>query len=79
MLPKERAQERKLQNGKKTFCMIRELRTQKGWTLADVAEFTGYSRVYINKVELGKVPNPSITLIRKLAKLFSVSMERLCL
>lgn len=70
--------EKRFKGNKKTNTIMRELRLKHGWTQADIAEFTGYSRVYINKVELGEVPNPSITLIRKIARLFNVSMERLC-
>ena len=76
---KDGERDRRLRNNKKTPTLIRQLREQRGWTQADIAEFTGYSRVYINSVELGRVPNPSITLIRKLARLFNVPMERLCL
>lgn len=75
----EAARETRLKQNKQTYTNIRELRLKHGWTQADIAEFTGYTRVYINKVELGQVPNPSITLIRKLAKLFNVTMEHLCM
>jgi len=70
--------DKRFKENKKTNTIMRELRLKRGWTQADIAEFTGYSRVYINKVELGEVPNPSVTLIRKLAKLFSLPMEKLC-
>jgi transcriptional regulator with XRE-family HTH domain len=70
---------RRLRLNKKTDCLLRDLRQSRGWTQAEIAEFTGYSRVYINKLELGQVPNPSITLIRKLARLFNVPMEKLCM
>jgi len=56
---------------------IRDLREQRGWTQTQVAEFTGYSRVYINNLERGRVPNPNVNIIKKLATLFSLTVEQI--
>jgi putative transcriptional regulator len=56
---------------------IKELREKRGWTQADLAKWTGYSRVYINRLEKGKVPNPSITILKEIACLFGRKIEEI--
>ena len=56
---------------------IKELRKKRGWTQEDLARWTGYSRVYINRLEKGKVPNPSITVLRQMARLFGRTIEEI--
>lgn len=56
---------------------VKELRERMGWTQEQLAQFTGYSRVYINNLEQGRVPKPSFIVIKKLAALFNRPMEQI--
>jgi putative transcriptional regulator len=53
---------------------IRELRGERGWSQADLAEQLGVSRQTVNAIETGKY-NPSLPLAFKLAKLFGQKIE----
>jgi putative transcriptional regulator len=53
---------------------IRELRGERGWSQADLAEQLGVSRQTVNAIETGKY-NPSLPLAFKLAKLFGQGIE----
>jgi putative transcriptional regulator len=53
---------------------LRELRAEKNWSQADLAERLGVSRQSVNAVETGRF-DPSLPLAFKLAKLFRVSIE----
>jgi len=53
---------------------IRELRGERGWSQADLAEQLGVSRQTVNAIETGKC-NPSLPLAFKLAKLFGQAIE----
>jgi transcriptional regulator with XRE-family HTH domain len=56
---------------------IKELREKMGWTQEQLAQFIGYSRVYVNNLETGRVPRPSYKAIKKLAIIFNKRMEQL--
>ena len=56
---------------------IKSLREKRGWSQEFLAEITGCSRVYINKLENKKVPNPSIALYKRLAYALSVPLDEL--
>jgi transcriptional regulator with XRE-family HTH domain len=56
---------------------IKELRERMGWTQEQLAQFSGYSRVYINDLENGRIANPSVNAIKKLAALFNRPMEQI--
>ncbi len=53
---------------------LRDLRAEKNWSQAELAEKLGVSRQSVNAVETGRF-DPSLPLAFKLAKLFRVSIE----
>ena len=53
---------------------MRELRKDKNWSQADLAEVLGVSRQTINTIENGKY-DPSLPLAFKVSKLFSQKIE----
>jgi putative transcriptional regulator len=53
---------------------LRELRAQKSWSQADLAEKLGVSRQSVNAIETGRF-DPSLPLAFKLARLFHVPIE----
>ena len=57
---------------------ITELRAERGWTQADLAQHAGVSRQTINAIETGKF-DPSLPLAFRLAKLFDLKIEELFL
>ncbi|UUU36753.1 helix-turn-helix transcriptional regulator [Streptomyces sp. CA-210063] len=57
---------------------ITDLRAERGWTQADLAQRTGVSRQTINSIETGKF-DPSLPLAFRLAKLFDLKIEELFL
>lgn len=56
---------------------ITRLREKRGWTQQFLAEITGYSRVYINKLEQKKIKNPSVAAYKKLSYALGVTIEEL--
>ncbi|GAB1822667.1 helix-turn-helix transcriptional regulator [Herbidospora sp. RD11066] len=57
---------------------IKELRAERSWTQADVAQRVGVSRQTINAIETGKF-DPSLPFAFRLAKLFHLTIEELFL
>ncbi|GIH23545.1 transcriptional regulator [Acrocarpospora phusangensis] len=57
---------------------IKELRTERAWTQADLAQRVGVSRQTINAIETGKF-DPSLPFAFRLAKLFNLTIEELFL
>lgn len=55
---------------------LRELRSERGWTQAHLAEVVGVTRKTINTVENG-VFTPSTVLALKLARAFGLTVEQL--
>ncbi|WP_266159223.1 helix-turn-helix transcriptional regulator [Dyella silvatica] len=53
---------------------VRELRGDKAWSQADLAERLDVSRQTINAIETGKY-DPSLPLAFKIARLFEQSIE----
>lgn len=53
---------------------LKELRADRGWTQADLAEQAGVSRQTIIAIEKGKF-DPSLPLAFRLAKLFDARIE----
>jgi putative transcriptional regulator len=53
---------------------VRELRTARGWSQADLAERLDVSRQTVNAVETGKY-DPSLPLAFKIAKVFATRIE----
>jgi len=57
---------------------LKELRTAREWTQADLAEYAGVSRQTINAIEKEKF-DPSLPLAFRLARLFELKIEELFL
>jgi putative transcriptional regulator len=55
---------------------VRELRTERGWTQAELAEKLEVSRNSINAIETGRY-EPSLTLAMRIARIFGLSVERI--
>jgi len=53
---------------------VRELRGERGWSQADLAERLEVSRQTVNAIETGKY-DPSLPLAFKIAKLFGRPIE----
>jgi putative transcriptional regulator len=53
---------------------VRELRTARGWSQADLADKLDVSRQTVNAVETGKY-DPSLPLAFKIAKVFATRIE----
>jgi putative transcriptional regulator len=57
---------------------ITDLRAERGWTQADLAQRAGVSRQTINAIETGKF-DPSLPVAFRLAKIFDLRIEELFL
>ena len=55
---------------------LRDLRGERGWSQADLAEQLGVSRQSVNAIETGRF-DPSLPLAFKLARLFGLAIEAL--
>jgi len=55
---------------------IRELRTERGWTQADLATRLEVSRNSVNAIENGKY-DPSLPLAFSIAELFDLPIEQI--
>ena len=55
---------------------LRELRADKGWSQADLAEKLDVSRQTVNSIEVEKY-DPSLPLALKIARLFKLSVEEI--
>jgi putative transcriptional regulator len=55
---------------------LRELRAERGWSQADLAERLGVSRQSVNAIETGRF-DPSLPLAFKLARLFGEGIEEI--
>lgn len=53
---------------------VRELRTDRGWSQAELAERLGVSRQTVNAIETGRY-EPSLSLALKIALLFARPVE----
>jgi putative transcriptional regulator len=53
---------------------LKDLRTERNWTQADLAQHAGVSRQTINAIEKGKF-DPSLPLAFRLSKLFNLKIE----
>jgi len=53
---------------------VRQLRTEKGWSQADLADKLAVSRQTVNAIETGRY-DPSLPLAFALAKLFKCKLE----
>lgn len=51
---------------------VRRLREAKGWSQEDYADRAGIHRTYVSDIERGR-RNPTVTVVKKLAKPLEVS------
>ena len=52
-------------------------REKKGWSQEFVAQVAGCSREYYNRLENGRKKNPRADVLKKLARLFSVTADEM--
>ena len=57
---------------------LRDLRAERSWTQAELAQHANVSRQTINAIEQGKF-DPSLPLAFRLAKLFNLKIEEIFL
>jgi putative transcriptional regulator len=57
---------------------LKDLRTERNWTQADLAQFVNVSRQTINAIEKGKF-DPSLPLAFRLARLFNLKIDEIFL
>lgn len=57
---------------------VRELRNNKNMSLKEVAEETGISASYLNRLETGVRQAPSFPILEKIAQCFGVDTLQLC-
>jgi len=55
---------------------VRQEREKKGWSLTELAEYSGVSRAMIHKIERGE-SSPTATLLARLSGAFDMSMSQL--
>jgi putative transcriptional regulator len=55
---------------------LTDLRAERAWTQADVAQRLGVSRQTVNAIETGKF-DPSLAVAFRLAKLFNLPIEEI--
>ncbi len=58
--------------------LLKDLRAERDWSQADLAEQLGVSRQTVNAIETGKY-DPSLPLAFKIAKLFGKKIEEIFL
>jgi len=58
--------------------LLKDLRAERDWSQADLAERLGVSRQTVNAIETGKY-DPSLPLAFKIAKLFGKKIEEIFL
>jgi transcriptional regulator with XRE-family HTH domain len=46
--------------------IIRQRREELGWSQAHLAQVTGYSRLYVLKIENNQIKNPGIAAVKKI-------------
>jgi transcriptional regulator with XRE-family HTH domain len=56
---------------------LKKLRDEKGYSLQTVANMTGLSGSYINRLESGERRKPSVDIIKKLAEAYEVEFLKL--
>jgi putative transcriptional regulator len=56
--------------------LVRELRTERGWSQGDLADHLEVSRQTVNAIETGRY-DPSLPLAFAIAKLFGKSIEKI--
>jgi XRE family transcriptional regulator, master regulator for biofilm formation len=62
---------------KRLSLVIKTLRTERGLTQAQVAQKAGVTKNYITMLEGGERKNPSLDIVKKLAKALGVPVTEL--
>ncbi len=57
--------------------VLKALRDEKGWTLDDLAKRAKVTMAYISFLERGKRKNPSLAILKRLAKSLGVPVTEL--
>ena len=57
--------------------MLKALREEKEWTLEDLAKKAKVTIAYISLLERGKKQNPSLTILKRLARALGVPVSEL--
>jgi len=56
---------------------IRKKRLDLGWSQERLAKASGYSRIYVLKLENGQVESPGIKALDKMARCLGMNLEEL--
>ena len=56
---------------------IRRLREATGWTQQELAQRAELGQPYLSRLERGDQRNPSLAVVKRLARAFGVSIEEL--
>jgi len=56
---------------------IRKKRLDLGWSQEKLAKASGYSRIYVLKLENGQVESPGIKALEKISRCLKVNLEEL--
>lgn len=62
---------------KQLGAVLKTLREQRGWTQAQVAERAAITQGYLAKLENGDQENPSLDIVRRLARALKVPLRDL--
>ena len=57
--------------------MLRKLRTERGMSMADLAKKASITDAYIANLETGKKANPSLDVLKRLARALGVPVGEL--
>ena len=56
---------------------LARIRQQRGWTRIELARRVGCTQPYITLLEQGKKRNPSLAMLKRLAKVLGVTIDEL--
>ncbi len=62
---------------RKLRTVLRELRQKREWSQAELAAKAGVTDAYVAQLETGKKKNPSLEVLRRLAKALGVPVTEL--
>ena len=64
-------------NPGKLSALLKRLRKERGLTQLELAKTAGVAQGYVSALEAGQKNNPSVAVMRKLAKALSVPISKL--
>ncbi|MBA7496228.1 hypothetical protein ES702_06827 [subsurface metagenome] len=62
---------------KESKSKVKDAREKRGWTQEYLSQITGLSRVYINKLENGEIPNPGIKGCKEIAYALGIRLDEI--